>query len=258
MASKFDYQGAFADAVEQVKAEGPISRVRRPQASCAASFPRRLWTGPDGRAERDVVVWCSNDYLGQGQNPVVLERHARGHRRGGLGLRRHAQHLRHQPSTTSSWRPNWPICTARKRRCCSPRATSPTRRRWQPSRSSAGPDHLLRRAQSCLDDRRHPPWRLGHAGFRHNDLEHLEELLAAAPADAPKLSAFESVYSMDGDIADIAATADAGQAVRRHDLSRRGPCGGHVRHSRRRGVRAGRRRMHRSTSSRARSARRSG
>jgi 5-aminolevulinate synthase len=42
--------------------------------------------------------------------------------------------------------------------------------------------------------------------FRHNDLAHLEELLAAAPADAPTLVAFESVYSMDGDIADIPAT----------------------------------------------------
>ena len=40
--------------------------------------------------------------------------------------------------------------------------------------------------------------------FRHNDLEHLEELLAAEDADTPKLIAFESVYSMDGDIAPIA------------------------------------------------------
>jgi 5-aminolevulinate synthase len=44
--------------------------------------------------------------------------------------------------------------------------------------------------------------------FRHNDLEHLEELLAAAPADAPKLIAFESVYSMDGDVAPIEAICD--------------------------------------------------
>ncbi|MBS0332469.1 MAG: 5-aminolevulinate synthase, partial [Proteobacteria bacterium] len=42
--------------------------------------------------------------------------------------------------------------------------------------------------------------------FRHNDLAHLEELLAATPADAPKVIAFESVYSMDGDISDIAGT----------------------------------------------------
>jgi 5-aminolevulinate synthase len=44
--------------------------------------------------------------------------------------------------------------------------------------------------------------------FRHNDLAHLEELLSQAPADAPKLVAFESVYSMDGDVAPIAAICD--------------------------------------------------
>ena len=44
--------------------------------------------------------------------------------------------------------------------------------------------------------------------FRHNDLAHLEALLRAAPADAPKLIAFESVYSMDADIAPLAAICD--------------------------------------------------
>src|SRR5690606_18475373 len=44
--------------------------------------------------------------------------------------------------------------------------------------------------------------------FRHNDLDHLEQLLAAAPPEAPKLIAFESVYSMDGDIAPIAQICD--------------------------------------------------
>ena len=44
--------------------------------------------------------------------------------------------------------------------------------------------------------------------FRHNDLDHLEELLAAEDPDAPKLIAFESVYSMDGDVAPIAAICD--------------------------------------------------
>ena len=42
--------------------------------------------------------------------------------------------------------------------------------------------------------------------FRHNDLQHLESMLIDAPIDAPKLIAFESVYSMDGDIADLAGT----------------------------------------------------
>ena len=44
--------------------------------------------------------------------------------------------------------------------------------------------------------------------FKHNDLEHLEQLLSEAPEDAPKLIAFESVYSMDGDVAPIASICD--------------------------------------------------
>jgi 5-aminolevulinate synthase len=47
--------------------------------------------------------------------------------------------------------------------------------------------------------------------WRHNDLAHLEELLAAAPADAPKLIAFESVYSMDGDFGPLAEICDLAQ-----------------------------------------------
>jgi 5-aminolevulinate synthase len=59
--------------------------------------------------------------------------------------------------------------------------------------------------------------------FRHNDLAHLEELLAEAPEDAPKLIAFESVYSMDGDVAPIAAICDEVHAVGMY-----GPTGGGI------------------------------
>jgi 5-aminolevulinate synthase len=76
--------------------------------------------------------------------------------------------------------------------------------------------------------------------FRHNDLDHLEELLKAASPRAAKLIAFESVYSMDGDIAPIARSAIS-PSVRRDDLSRRGACGRHVRPARRRHRRARRR-----------------
>ena len=75
MASKFDYQGAFADAVQQVKAEGRY-RVFADLKRLRGQFPKAIWTGPDGRREREVVVWCSNDYLGQGAEPGGVERHA--------------------------------------------------------------------------------------------------------------------------------------------------------------------------------------
>ena len=56
--------------------------------------------------------------------------------------------------------------------------------------------------------------------FRHNDIGHLEELLKKVPAAAPKVIVFESVYSMDGDIAPIAAICDLAEKLRRADLSR--------------------------------------
>ena len=93
--------------------------------------------------------------------------------------------------------------------------------------------------------------------FRHNDVAHLRELLAADDPAAPKLIAFESVYSMDGDFGPIGAICDLAARVRRADLPRRGPCRRHVRPARRRHGRAVTGLATGSTSSTARSARRS-
>src|ERR1700712_1939477 len=71
MDTAVDYKAAFHSALDQVHSEGRY-RVFADLKRHRGDFPRATWTRPDG-AERDVIVWCSNDYLGQGQNPVVIE-----------------------------------------------------------------------------------------------------------------------------------------------------------------------------------------
>jgi 5-aminolevulinate synthase len=147
-----------------------------------------------------VTVWCSNDYLGMGQHPKVRERMTTRrqlrHRR-----RRHAQHLGHQP----------PPCGAGEELAdlhgkeaallftsglCVELGRAVTL-------GSRLPDcgDPVGRAEPRLDDRGHPPFARRKVIWKHNDPEDLDRKLAALPANAPKIVAFESVYSMDGDIA---------------------------------------------------------
>ena len=93
--------------------------------------------------------------------------------------------------------------------------------------------------------------------FRHNDMAHLEELLRAADPKRPKLIVFETLYSMDGDVAPIERDLRPRRPIRRHDLCRRGACGRHVRPARRRHGRSSRARWTASTCWKARSPRRS-
>ena len=123
-----DYKAAFRSAVDQVRSEGRY-RVFADLKRRRGEFPRATFTGPAG--EREVVVWCSNDYLGQGQNPVVLDAMHKAIDEAGSGSAARAT-FPARPITMSSLRPSWPISMAGKRLFCSPRAMSPTRRRWRP------------------------------------------------------------------------------------------------------------------------------
>ena len=69
--NRFDYRSAFRAAIDRVHSEGRY-RVFADLKRKQGAFPRASFTHADGR-EQDVIVWCSNDYLGQGQNPAVMQ-----------------------------------------------------------------------------------------------------------------------------------------------------------------------------------------
>jgi 5-aminolevulinate synthase len=200
-----DYRDAFRQALDQVRSEGRY-RVFADLKRHRGQFPRATWTRPDG-ATADVVVWCSNDYLGQGQNPVVVEAMKRAIDEAGAGSggTRNISGTTHYHVELEA-----ELADLHRKQAAllftsgyvSNEATLSTLYRILPGLIvfSDALNH-----NSMISGIRAGPRGQRHV-FRHNDLEHLEELLKAAPADAPKLIALESVYSMDGDIADLPGT----------------------------------------------------
>ncbi|OSQ52100.1 5-aminolevulinate synthase [Marivita geojedonensis] len=170
-------------------------------------FPHAVWRKPDG-SEQDITVWCGNDYLGMGQHPAVLAAmhealDATGAGSGGTrnisGTTVYHKRLEaeladlHQKEAallfTSAYIAN--------------DATLSTLPKLFPGLIIYSDE--LNHASMIEGVRRN-----GGAKriFRHNDVEHLRELLAADDPDAPKLIAFESIYSMDGDFGPIEAICD--------------------------------------------------
>jgi 5-aminolevulinate synthase len=199
-----DYKAAFESAVEQVKAEGRY-RVFADLKRHRGNFPRATYTGEDGH-ESEITVWCSNDYLGQGQNPIVLDAmHAAidqtGSGSGGTRNISGTTHFHVQLEEQLADLHGKEAALLFTSGYVSNEATLSTLYKILPGLIIFSDE--LNHASMINGIRNGGGQR---KVFRHNDLEHLEELLAGAPADAPKVIAFESVYSMDGDISDIRGT----------------------------------------------------
>ncbi len=190
--------------MDQVRSEGRY-RVFADLKRHAGRFPVAAWTRPDGQV-RDVTVWCSNDYLGQGQNPVVLDAMHRaldqvGSGSGGTRNISGTTHFHVELEEELADLHGKAAALVFTSGYVANEATLSTLYKILPGLIIFS--DALNHASMIAGIRNGGGAR---AIWRHNDLAHLEELLAAAPADAPKLIAFESVYSMDGDIADLAGT----------------------------------------------------
>src|SRR6202158_2272392 len=200
-----NYDPFFADALSRLHEERRY-RVFADLERIAGRFPHAIWHSPTGK--RDVVIWCSNDYLGMGQHPKVVgamcdtartmgagaggTRNISGTNRAVVALEDELADLHGKEAAlvfTSGYVSNL-----------------------------AGIATIARLLPDCLllsDALNHNSMIEGvrPAGcakliWRHNDVTHLEELLIRAGNDRPKLIVFESVYSMDGDIAPIAGICD--------------------------------------------------
>jgi 5-aminolevulinate synthase len=202
-----DYQAFFTDALAKLQDERRY-RVFANLERLAGRFPRAKWHSPHG--PRDVVIWCSNDYLGMGQHPKVVGAMIETATRMGTG----AGGTRNIAGT------NHPLVELERELAdlhCKEAALVFTSGYIS---NETGISTLAKLIPNCLilsDALNHNSMiegvRQSHCEkqiFRHNDIAHLEALLSANH-DRPKLIVFESLYSMDGDIAPTQAICDLAQ-----------------------------------------------
>ncbi len=198
------YEQIFENVVSDVHKEGRY-RVFADLERIAGEFPfaRNHGAGPDR-----ITVWCSNDYLGQGQNPQIVEAGKRamsamGTGAGGTRNISGTHHLLVELEHELAGLHGKEAALVFTSGYVSNSATLQTLAKFLPG-CTIFSDELNH--ASMIEGIRHS----GAAKkiFRHNDLEHLESLLQQVPLNAPKIIAFESVYSMDGDVAPIAGICD--------------------------------------------------
>lgn len=202
---QFDYESLFAKTIADKKKDGSYRQFKKVIRS-ATNFPNVKEKTSKG--ERDVTIWCSNDYLGLGRHPLVQERVQAAVRQFGVGsggtrnisgsnpiheeLEAELAKLHEKQAAlifTSCYVANDTTLYTMAKMLPGCHIFSDAGNHAsmiQGIRNSGRPKHI----------------------FRHNDYEHLEELLSTLPVSTPKIVAFESVHSMDGSICDLERMCD--------------------------------------------------
>ncbi|WP_375697822.1 5-aminolevulinate synthase [Pseudophaeobacter sp. TrK17] len=201
-----DYSAKLDAAIDRLHEEGRYRTfidIERKNGQ----FPHAVWTRPDGGSQ-DITVWCGNDYLGMGQNPVVLQAmheaiDATGAGSGGTrnisGTTVYHKRLEAELADLHDKEAALLFTSA----YIANDATLSTLPKLFPGliiySDALNHASMIEGVRRNGGDKR---------VFRHNDVAHLRELLEADDPAAPKLIAFESVYSMDGDFGPIEEICD--------------------------------------------------
>jgi len=199
-----NYENFFAAALDRLRLERRY-RVFADLERIAGRFPYAIWHSPQGR--REIVMWCSNDYLAMSQHPKVVGAMVETGTRMGVG----AGGTRNIAGT------NHPLVELESELADLHHKEAALVFTSGYVSNETGISTVARLLPNCLilsDAFNHNSMIEGirQAGcekriFRHNDLAHLESLLKEA-GDRPKFVVFESIYSMDADIAPIGAICD--------------------------------------------------